>query len=94
MSAIFYLLYHGHYVRIVDLAGRSVYELVNRERATAFTNEAAAWYQAFTHNLTPEQVQIQNGSLSSGRGHSTHDAGQSGNAAVGEFVPRIEMELL
>jgi len=59
MSAIFYLLYHGHYVRIVQLAGRSSFELVERTRATPFISQAEAYQAALTHGMTPEQVQIE-----------------------------------
>lgn len=59
MSAVFHLLYHGQHVRLVNIAGKSVYELVPRGRATPFTSRVEAWAEAVRHHMVPEQVQIE-----------------------------------
>lgn len=58
MSATFYLLYHGHPIRLLFQTGKTVAEITDRAFATPFISEADAWLAAAQHHLRPDHCQV------------------------------------
>jgi hypothetical protein len=58
MSAHFYLQFRSQYVRLTFLAGKSVAQIVGRDQATSFPNEAEAWHAAYQHHLRSDWCEV------------------------------------
>jgi hypothetical protein len=51
--------YRGRPVRFTYQAGKRIFEVVQRERATPFANEADAWLEARKHGLPAEHTVVE-----------------------------------
>lgn len=58
MSAQFIVLYREQPVRFVPVATANVYEVVSRDRASVFTSEADAWFEAYRYDLNPMHLRV------------------------------------
>lgn len=60
MSAHFFLLHRGEYIRVTYMAGKSVAQIVPKNKATPFLSEADAWHAAAQHHLRPDWCEVEN----------------------------------
>lgn len=58
MSATFFLKHRDLYVRLTFIAGKSVYELVDRSHATPFISEADAWLAVHQHRMNVQWCEV------------------------------------
>ena len=58
MSATFFLMHRGQYVRLTYAAGKTVAQIVGRDQATPFISEADAWLAAHQHHLRTDWCEV------------------------------------
>lgn len=60
MSAYFFLKHRGEYIRVTYMAGKSVAQIVPKNKATPFLSEADDWIAAHTHHLRSDWCEVEN----------------------------------
>ena len=58
MSAQFIARFRGQPVKFTHQAGKRIYEIVPRNMASVFPDEASAWFAAAQHQLRPDCVTV------------------------------------
>ena len=59
MSAYFLIRHRDIFIQVTYVAGRSVAQIVPRERATTFLSEADAWTAVHQYKLNPDWCSVE-----------------------------------